>query len=84
MRRLIALTAALLVTLAAGSAFAQADDQKETQFYEFDEQNVTGGPESPVGTRIHVDEDSDFGPLLNLKKDFNDKIIESTEDVAFD
>lgn len=84
MRRLIVLTAALLVTLAAGSAFAQTDDGPEEKFYEFDEHEVEGGTVGPPGEHITGKKSSEFDPLLKLKKNFNDKIIESTEDVAFD
>jgi hypothetical protein len=84
MRRLIALTAALLVTLAAGSAFAQTDDGPDSQIINIDPHEIEGGVVGPQVEDFQGRTRKNFKRLSSLKKSFKHKIAESTDDSALD
>ena len=87
MRRVMALLAGLAILLMSGAVFGQADDSDEkSEFYDFDEMEVTGDPVTPSGDKYDSKEEARFERLSDLKEDKHlmFKVYETTDDAALE
>ncbi len=80
-----ALTALLGLAVAAPAALAQDDEanvryKKKTEI-DFDDVGVDGELKKPHGAYLLDKRQSSFNPLIRLKEDFNQEMVESVNQV---
>lgn len=87
MKRLFifAITALLGLAVAAPSALAQDDEanvryKKKTEI-DFDDVGVDGELKKPHGAYLLDKRQSSFNPLIRLKEDFNQEMVESVNQI---
>ncbi len=66
-----------------GQAFAQDDDQPDTEFYDFEDKHLDGEFVSPDLEHMEGQGDAQFDRLLNLQTSFIPKVEQSTEEPSF-
>jgi hypothetical protein len=82
---LFALTALLGIAVAAPVALAQDDEanvryKKKTEI-DFDDVGVDGELKKPHGAYLLDKRQSSFNPLIRLKEDFNQEMVESVNQI---
>lgn len=85
MRRLMALSAGLIIVLLSTGAFAQADESEEkSELVEFEYMVVEGEIQVPEGMKSTGRDGAEFDRLLDLKKekDLMFKVHETTDSDA--
>lgn len=87
MKRLLifAITALLGLAVAAPAALAQDDEanvryKKKTEI-DFDDVGVDGELKKPHGAYLLDKRQSSFNPLIRLKEDFNQEMVESVNQI---
>lgn len=83
MRRLLMLMIVAVSLTAASSAFAQYEGgETRSKFYNFDDMLIDGKFKKPDIMKKKARRTADFNRLLNLKKDFLPKVIQTSEEQA--
>ncbi len=64
-------------------ATAMADDEPETEFYDFEDMHIDGEFVSPDLEHMEAQGEAQFDRLLNLQTSFIPRVEESTDDPSF-
>lgn len=83
MKRLTFIAVLVFSFAICGQAFAQDDEETDTEFYDFEDMHIDGEFVSPDLEHMEAQGEAQFDRLLNLQTSFIPKVEESTEDPSF-